>query len=61
MAELSGSEFLNLTLVLTNYQVVVAVYLGLVVAVKLTELLTTEGRITEKVAKMVVVAGIAAL
>jgi hypothetical protein len=61
MAELSSSEFLNLTLVLTNYQVVVAVYLGLVVAVKLTELLTTEGRITEKVAKMVVVAGIAAL
>jgi hypothetical protein len=61
MAELSSSEFLNLTLVLTNYQVVVPVYLGLVVAVKLTELLTTEGRITEKVAKMVVVAGIAAL
>jgi hypothetical protein len=58
MAELSGSEFLNLTLVLTNYQVVVAVFLGLVVAVKLTELLATEGRITKKVAKM---AGLAAL
>jgi hypothetical protein len=60
-ARLSGSEFLNSILVLTNYQVVVAIFLGLVVVVELIELLATEGRIVEKVAKMAVVAEIAAL
>jgi hypothetical protein len=61
MARLSGSEVLNLILVLTNYQVVMAIFLGLVAAVELTELPATEGRTAEKVAKMVVVAEIAAL
>jgi hypothetical protein len=40
---------------------VVAIFLGLVVVVELIELLATEGRIVEKVAKMAVVAEIAAL
>jgi hypothetical protein len=61
MTRLSNSEFLKLTLALTNYQVVVAIFLGLAVAVGLTELPTTEGRTVEKVARMVVVAEIAAL
>jgi hypothetical protein len=61
MARLSRFEFLNSILVLTNYQVVVAIFLGLVVAVELTELPATKGRTAEKVAKMVVVAEIAAL
>jgi hypothetical protein len=61
MARLSGSEVLNLILVLTNYQVVMAIFLGLVAAVELTELPATEGGTAEKVAKMVVVAEIAAL
>jgi hypothetical protein len=61
MVRLSGSEVLNLILVLTNYQVVMAIFLGLVAAVELTELPATEGRTAEKVAKMVVVAEIAAL
>jgi type III secretory pathway component EscS len=61
MAMLSSSEVLNLILVLTNCQVVVAIFLGLVVAAELTELPATEGRTAEKVAKMVVVAEIAAL
>jgi hypothetical protein len=60
MAKLSGSEFLNSILVLTNYQVV-AIFLGLAAAVELTELPATEGRTAEKAAKMVVVAEIAAL
>jgi hypothetical protein len=38
-----------------------AIFLGLVAAVELTELPATEGRTAEKVAKMVVVAEIAAL
>jgi hypothetical protein len=41
--------------------VVVAIFLGLAVAVGLTELPATEGRTVEKVAMMVVVAEIAAL
>jgi hypothetical protein len=61
MARLSGSEVLNLILVLTNCQVVVAILLGLAAAAELTELHATEGRTAEKVAKMVVVAEIAAL
>jgi hypothetical protein len=44
MAKLSNSELLNLTLALTNYQVVVAIFLGLAVAVGLTKLPATEGR-----------------
>jgi hypothetical protein len=58
---LSGSEFLNSILVLTNCQVVVAIFLGLVAAVELTKLLAIEGRTAEKFAKMVVVTEIAAL
>jgi hypothetical protein len=61
MARLSSSEFLNLTLDLMNYQVVVAIFLRLVVAVGLTELPATEGRTVGKVAKMVVVPEIVAL
>jgi hypothetical protein len=56
MARLSGSEFLNSILVLTNYQVVVAIFLGLVVAIGLTELLAIVGRTAQKIAKMAVVA-----
>jgi hypothetical protein len=56
-----GFEFLNSILVLTNYQVVVAIFLGLAAAVELIELLATEGRIAEKAANMAVVAEIAAL
>jgi hypothetical protein len=61
MARLSGSEVLNSILVLTNYQVVVAIFLGLAAAAELIELPATEGRTAEKVAKMVVIAEIAAL
>jgi hypothetical protein len=61
MARLLGSEVLNLILVLTNCQVVVAILLGLAAAAELTELHATEGRTAEKVAKMVVVAEIATL
>jgi hypothetical protein len=53
MARHSGSEVLNLILVLTNCQVVVAIFLVLAVAAELTELPTTKGRTAEKVAKMV--------
>jgi hypothetical protein len=42
-------------------QVVVVIFLGLVVAVELIELLATEDRTVEKAAKMAVVAGIAGL
>jgi hypothetical protein len=45
MARLSSSEVLNLILVLTNCQVVVAIFLGLAVAAELTELPATEGRL----------------
>jgi hypothetical protein len=61
MARLSSSEVWNLILVLTNYQVVVAIFLGLAAVAGLTELPATEGRTTEKVARMVVVAEIVAL
>jgi hypothetical protein len=57
MARLSGSEVLNSILVLINYHVAVEIFLGLAA----TELPATEGRTVEKVAKMVVVAEIAAL
>jgi hypothetical protein len=36
MAKLSSSEFLNSILVLTYYQVVVAIFLGLAAAVEVT-------------------------
>jgi hypothetical protein len=61
MARLSSSEVLNLILVLMNCQVVVAIFLGLAAAAELTVLPVTEGRTTEKVARMVAVAEIAAL
>jgi hypothetical protein len=60
-AKLSGSEFLNSTLVLTNCQVVVEIILGLVAAIELIEFLATKDRTTEKAAMMAVVAGISAL
>jgi hypothetical protein len=50
-----------LILVLTNYQVVVARLLELVVVTGLTELLVTKGKNAEKVAMMVTVVEIAAL
>jgi hypothetical protein len=50
-----------LILVSTNYQVVVEIFLALVAVVGLTELPATVGRTVEKVARMVVVAEIAAL
>jgi type III secretory pathway component EscS len=61
MARLSSFEVLNLILVLTNCQVVVAIFLGLVAVAGLTELTAIEDRTAEKVARMVVVAEIAAL
>jgi hypothetical protein len=61
MARLSSSEVLNSILVSTNCQVVVAIFLGLAVVAGLTELPATEGRTAEKVARVVVVAEIAAL
>jgi hypothetical protein len=41
MAGLSGSEVLNLILVLTNCRVVVAIFLGLAAIAELSELPTT--------------------
>jgi hypothetical protein len=61
MARLLSSGVLNLILVLTNYQVVVARFLELAVVAGLTELSATEGKIAERVAMMVVVVEIAAL
>jgi hypothetical protein len=61
MARLSSFGVLNLILVLTNYQVMVARFLKLVVVAGLTELPATEGKIAERVAMMVVVVEIAAL
>jgi hypothetical protein len=61
MAMLLSSEVLNLILVWTNCQVVVAIFLGLAAAAELTVLPAIEGRTAEKVAKMVVIAEIAAL
>jgi hypothetical protein len=50
-----------LILVLTNCQVVVAIFLELAVVAGLTELPATEDRTAEKFARMVAVAEIAAL
>jgi hypothetical protein len=61
MARLLSSEVLNLILVLTNCQVVLAIFFGLAAVARLTELPATEGRTTEKVAKIVVVAEIVSL
>jgi hypothetical protein len=61
MARLSSSRVLNLILVLTNYQVVVARFLNLAVVAGLTELPVTEGKSAERIAMMVVVVEIAAL
>jgi hypothetical protein len=61
IARLSGFEVLNLILVMTNCLVVVAIFLGLAAAAKLTELPKSEGRTAEKVAKMVAIAEIATL
>jgi hypothetical protein len=61
MARLSSSRVLNLILVLTNYQVVVARFLELAVVVELTELPATAGKIAERVVMMVVVVEIVAL
>jgi hypothetical protein len=61
MERLSSSEVLKLILVLTNYRVVVAIFLELAAVAGLTELPATEDRTAERVARMVVVAEIAAL
>jgi hypothetical protein len=61
IARLSSSEVLNLILVLTNCQVVVAIFLRLAAVAGLTELPVTAGRTAERVARMVVVTEIAAL
>jgi hypothetical protein len=61
MVRLSSSGVSSLILVLTNYQVVVARFLELVVVAGLAELLATAGKIAERVAMMVVVVEIAAL
>jgi hypothetical protein len=61
MARLSSSVVSNLVLVLTNYQVVVARFLELVVVAGLTELPATVEKIAERVAMMVAVVEIAAL
>jgi hypothetical protein len=61
MARLSGSEVLNLILVLTNCRVVATIFLVLVAAIELTELPATEGRTAGKVVMMIVVAETAAL
>jgi hypothetical protein len=56
VARLLSSDVLNLILVLTNCQVVVAIFLELVVVAGLTELPATEDRTAEKFARMVAVA-----
>jgi hypothetical protein len=61
MARLSSSEVLNLSLVLMNYRVVVAVFLELVVVTGLTELPVIEGRTAERVATMFAVVEITVL
>jgi hypothetical protein len=61
MAWLSSSEIMNLILVLTNCQVVVAKFLELAVIARLTELPATDGKTAGRVAMMVVVVEIAAL
>jgi hypothetical protein len=59
MARLSSSEVLNLSLVLMNYRVEVAVFLELAVVAGWTELPVIEGRTAERVATMCAVAEIA--
>jgi hypothetical protein len=61
MARLSGSEVLNLIMVLTNCRVVAAIFLELAATVELTELPAAEGRTAGTVAMMVVVAETTAL
>jgi hypothetical protein len=58
MARLLSSEVLNLSLVLMNYRVVVAVFLELAAVAGLTKLPVIEGRTAERVAMMFVVAKI---
>jgi hypothetical protein len=60
MARLSGSEVLNLILVLTNCQVVAVIFLELAAAAELTELPATEGRTAGAVAMIVMIAKTAA-
>jgi hypothetical protein len=60
MARPSSSEVLNLILVLTNCQVVVAKFLELAAVAGLTELPDTEEKTVERVAMMVVAIEIAA-
>jgi hypothetical protein len=61
MARLLSSKVLNLILVLTNCQAVVAIFLELVVVAGLTELPATEDRTAEKVVRMVAVTEITVL
>jgi hypothetical protein len=61
MAMLLSSGVLNLILVLTNYRVVVVRFPELAVVAALIGLPTTEGKIAEMVAMMIVVVEIAAL
>jgi hypothetical protein len=61
MATLSAYEVLNLSLVLINYRVVVAVSLELAAVAVLTKLPMIEGRTAERVATMFAVAEIVAL
>jgi hypothetical protein len=61
MARLSSYEVLNLILVLMNCRVVVAIFLELAEVAGLSELPATKSRSAERVARMVVVAKIAAL
>jgi hypothetical protein len=60
MARPLSYEFLNLTLALTNCQVVVAEFLELAAVAVLTELHATEEKPAERVAMMVVAVEIAA-
>jgi hypothetical protein len=61
MARLSSSGVLNLILVLTNYQVVVARFPELVAVAESIGLPATEGKIVEMVTMMIVVVGTIAL
>jgi hypothetical protein len=58
---LSGCEFLNSILAMMNYQAVAAIFLELATVAKWLELPETEDRTTEKVVRMVVIAGIVVL
>jgi hypothetical protein len=61
MAMLWSSEVLNLTVALTNFLEVVAIFPESAAVVGLTGLLATEGKIVATAATMTVVAGIAEL